>query len=75
VSAQDPGAAIGQQPYEPGDYRKCPACAAEIGDPCLILSGFVVADGVAIGLEGGFVAVPSDRPHGSRKLRAGAVSR
>lgn len=64
MSAQDPGAATSQQPYEPTSYRKCPACAAEIGEPCLSMSGWNL----------GAVLVIADRPHGSRKLRAGAVS-
>lgn len=70
MSAQDPGAATGQQPYEPNDYRKCPACSAEIGEPCWVLTGAVrVPSGVIS------ASVAADRPHGSRKLRAGAVSR
>lgn len=58
----DPGAATGQQPYEPSRYRKCPVCAAELGDPCLELSGLTE--------RGGPVIVEADRPHNGRKLRA-----
>lgn len=43
-------------------YQKCPACFAELGKPCLALSG---QD------ESGLVAVAAPRPHGGRKLRAG----
>lgn len=65
MTAQDPGAATGQQPYEPGDYQKCPACFADLGKPCLSMSGWHL----------GTVVVLADRPHAGRKLRAGAVSR
>lgn len=44
-------------------YQKCPACYAELGKPCLFLSGVD---------ESGLVAVEAPRPHGGRKLRAGA---
>lgn len=43
-------------------YLKCPACGAELGVPCLVLSGYVAGQGVP-------VAVLADRPHGGRKLR------
>jgi hypothetical protein len=39
--------------------RKCPVCFAEIGDPCLSLSG----------LTAGAVVAPA--PHSSRKPRTG----
>jgi len=42
-------------------YRKCPVCAAEIGEACLALSG--------IGPDGE-VREEAGRPHGSRKQRA-----
>ena len=44
-------------------FQKCPACYAELGKPCLAMSG---RD------ESGLVAVEAERPHGGRKLRAGA---
>ena len=49
-----------------GRFQKCPHCYAELGRPCLSLSG---AD------ESGLVAVEAPRAHGGRKLRAGAVNR
>lgn len=58
--------------YDPAHYRQCPVCAAELGTPCLSLSGFVVADGVAVGLEGAQIAALADRPHDGRPLRAEA---
>jgi hypothetical protein len=42
--------------------RKCPVCFAEIGDPCLSLSGLTAGAGVA-------VVAPA--PHSSRKPRTG----
>lgn len=44
-------------------YRKCPVCFAELGEPCLELSG--------LSATGGPVAAETDRPHGGRPLRAG----
>jgi hypothetical protein len=51
-------------------YQKCQVCFAELGKPCWELVGFVAADGVATGLEGGVVEVAAEQPHSSRKLRA-----
>jgi hypothetical protein len=51
-------------------YTKCPACPARLGEPCVQLSGFVVDGRVAVGLEGGVVAVEAEKPHGGRELRA-----
>lgn len=45
------------------DFQACPVCGAELGKPCLAMSG---QD------ESGLVAVAAPRPHGGRKLRAGA---
>ncbi len=42
-------------------YRACPHCFAELGKPCLLLSG---------SRGGTAVAVEAERPHGGRKLRA-----
>lgn len=72
MSRQDPGAATGQQPraVEPVDwsrYRKCHSCGAELGEPCLLLSGRTGG--------GAVVEVPADWPHGGRPMRAGAVDR
>lgn len=44
-------------------YQKCPVCSSGIGEACLELSGLLAASGP--------VEVPTDRPHGGRKLRAG----
>jgi hypothetical protein len=46
-------------------FRKCPQCFAEIGQPCLTLSGFN-ADGE--------VAVVAPAPHSGRKPRSTAVA-
>jgi hypothetical protein len=45
------------------DFQKCPVCFAELGKPCLTLSG-----GVAF--ESSPVEVEADEPHTTRKLRA-----
>jgi hypothetical protein len=50
-----------------GRYRKCPVCAAEIGEPCTVLTGYVVD-----GLGKNPVIVPAAAPHVGRQLRAGA---
>jgi hypothetical protein len=42
-------------------YVKCPHCYAELGRPCLALSGVD---------ESGMVSAEAPRPHGGRKLRA-----
>lgn len=42
-------------------YQKCPVCHAELGQPCLALSGRNT---------NGPVAVAADEPHSSRKLRS-----
>jgi hypothetical protein len=47
-------------------FQKCGHCFAELGQPCLSLSGVGPA---------GRVAVAAPAPHGGRKLRAGTVSR
>ena len=44
-------------------YRKCPVCAAETGEPCRDLSGYLV------GVQDG--AVDIDKPHSRRELRMG----
>lgn len=44
-------------------FLKCATCCAEPGRPCLSLSGVD---------ESGLVSVEAPRPHGGRKLRAGA---
>jgi hypothetical protein len=41
-------------------WRACPVCFAELGQPCLTLSGFTAA---------GPVSVAAERPHGGRKER------
>jgi hypothetical protein len=51
-------------------YRKCDACFAELGEPCLVLSGYTANSG-----SGAVAVVAADRPHGGRVLRAGAVDR
>lgn len=51
-------------------FQACPVCSAELGKPCIERSGFVVADGVAVGLEGVQVETEADRSHGGRQLRA-----
>lgn len=43
-------------------YRKCDMCGAQIGEPCMALSGYN-ADGS--------IKIVADRPHSGRKLRAG----
>lgn len=48
-------------------WRKCAACGADIGQPCLVLSGYDARPG------GGPVAVAAGQPHGSRKPRAGGT--
>jgi hypothetical protein len=45
-------------------FQKCPVCPAELGKPCLKMSGFVVEGAVTI-------AVEAEEPHSSRKPRAG----
>jgi len=46
-------------------YQKCSqVCGAELGKPCLALSGFVVEGNVTI-------AVEAEEPHSPRELRAG----
>lgn len=57
--------------FDWGRFRKCPVCFADIGKPCLILSGRRVDSDYRI------VATdePRDRPHTGRELRTGAVSR
>lgn len=64
----DQGAATGQQPYEPANYRQCPVCFADLGRPCLVLSGRRVNSEYQV------VATdePRDRPHTGRELRTGA---
>jgi hypothetical protein len=47
-------------------YQKCPHCFAELGQPCLSLTGMGPA---------GRVTVAAPGPHGGRKLRAKAVNR
>lgn len=42
-------------------YRACGKCMAELGKPCMKLSGF----------RNGPIEVEADRPHGGRKPRAG----
>lgn len=49
-----------------GVYRKCEACFAELGQPCLSLSGYAANSG-----SGAMVAVEADRPHDGRPLRTG----
>lgn len=43
-------------------YRKCPVCFAALAAPCMTLTGTCAADAAA---------VPRDRPHSRRQLRAG----
>lgn len=45
-------------------YQKCPHCFADLGEPCLQVSGYDA--------DSGAVAVEADGPHGNRKLRAGS---
>lgn len=42
-------------------FQKCDVCDAELGKPCMQLTGF----------NDGPLAVEADAPHGGRKLRAG----
>lgn len=41
-------------------YRQCEHCMAELGKPCMVLSGF----------RNGPIEVAAEQPHGGRKLRA-----
>ncbi len=52
-------------------YQACPVCFAELGKPCVDLFGFVVDDGLAMGLEGVRITSEAAEPHTGRKLRAG----
>jgi hypothetical protein len=73
---RDQGAANAAAPaVDWARFQQCPGCGANLGQPCVQLSGFVVTAGVAVGLEGGTVEVPADRPHGGRKQRAGVADR
>lgn len=45
-------------------YRQCPACIAELGQPCMELSG--------LSEKNGPVQIEADRPHGGRPLRSEA---
>jgi hypothetical protein len=49
-------------------WRKCPACFAELGQPCTSLDG-VVVNGVVTELR----IETKDRPHGGRKPRTGGA--
>lgn len=52
-------------------YRQCPVCFADLGAPCLVLSGRTVDSAYRIVATD----VARDRPHTSRELRTGAVNR
>lgn len=53
------------------DYRSCPVCKAELAAPCLVLSGRRVDSDYRVVVTD----VRRDRPHSSRELLTGAVSR
>jgi hypothetical protein len=55
---------VSAQVVDWGFYQQCLHCFAELGRPCLRMSGW--SGGVAVAIE-------ADRPHGARKLRAGAT--
>jgi hypothetical protein len=44
-------------------YQKCDVCPAELGKPCVKLSGWHLAS----------IVIQADEPHSTRKLRAEAA--
>lgn len=52
-------------PVDWSRWRKCDACGAGIGEPCLTRSGYDNRPG------GGVVAVAAPLPHGCREPRTG----
>jgi hypothetical protein len=47
-------------------FRKCPSCAAALGQPCVLLAGAIETNGVADPNS-----PERSAPHRNRKLRAG----